>query len=1637
MHSRFPGWLFCKHPEGMPRNDPFDRMEAEHPEFVMMRDAAVLFKFLTSMLPVQQELLMLQSASRRERYSLAFETDAVGGRMLSKRMDKKFFFSTLRVFGRTNNKAHITIHGYGFRRLVWGKGSTLSSPADVSSILHQTKISEEDVLHTDELPRFNDTLSYEESESLMSYLTVPYCRVPLVSHFFADLQPNVEGKGLTCGSRATFLFNEKLQRLFKAVLLEQGPWLGQRAAENSLIERVPKRTTRKQDTMLQQQYLLDARLQQESVSLGTPTGSLLNELRYSPSAVLKPMLEILKFTNELSAVSVHSASANFILYVLSLAVTVEAYLVDSLSKPELASSRAELKTYKDEISGYLRGPMHRMLMRWLREAADEISSHEREEDRRRNNIPTMVVVHAYNAVLWSNLTPEEFTVESVSQLLGSLAFVRGNHCYGQVLRIIDLSMEDHRNEKKVRQKVMEQLDTFLQANGIDTTQIDPDYLRRFCTGAPVVFTQGSTVLRVPLRGMSSRSAGFAAPPMEVPEDQLAYIVQSKRRVLVNWLSNCSEDTANQIMHGVVQIRLLGQQSGIPAAGWKQTSRGIWRAGDGHVIVNVQCAEVLYKDSEFRPVPDAMAAFADFEQIFGKEALQCAVKFTHQNRRWVEIIGVEFELMHWTHPDWKDQGVCAPSPVPSLAIPQDPPRERVRSLLASLQGHLLSNNPMRQPSISGKIVALYFGAHWCPPCEQFKPQLMRTYQSIRQNRQDFEVVYVSAGRTQAEFNQNFSSMPWLAVDFANGALRQSLQTTLNPAGSIPALVIVNAADGQIVNANARGAAAQDSSGQNFPWGTLVNTGGDTAETDGITYCGQTFIRPYPYYLADQNNPPPAPAPSEVWVKELLTPVLEALFPPNPPSKKMDYKLYMPTAVLPDDARTARLIAMAWEGPGKEGYASTATWKEIVLLRDWGVVHCYNLVSHGRRMYRQLVWSSNSAIALHSMDPMYLKPVSGGAPEVLLHASGDWKKRFTHLDTLVIARTNRELHGRETLLPSRNLLGVVPGVLLDAFEFWQGEDLIIRGSPRSSLDDMFNYNVEIKTVTTVDGEINTHIRRFPKTQAFTPITDEQDLPPPPPLVRVKSTSFNKSASPRQRGSPAAESDDLPTRPLLQRGYSNEDASRAIELIKQTHGYVDYDLAEQYLELITAPKKPTPPSPKTPSPKKVAPPLPPSAATVVAPKPSMMRRQLSAAAGAGTTLAGETNKPSDAGSMADLFTTHNLFLLNLLYAPRSSPLFRLGQVLSRIENFSHILVWTLADTTAADAAENIRMIDVIELPRLKLRFRPDVLPNGEVRMMCLSRAGFFISDSHCVNAGTQPKGVEMLSQLVSTIPHSLILENNSGDLVVLAPNHEMRRPVVKDKPFSSELIFHRSSNQWKEVMHDTPIFLYPVHTSRTILLAKTLDAALYLIVLNFIRRDYERAFTAAEALTIDVEFTPTEAWIFNLLGNIDDCHPDAHATRLKLILALQYSSNEYPKGWDVSSEMERYLKKLSRVSGACRLTPAEERNAIALCKDKYPHVRVRSYYHTALEKSRTVAQVKPPLPFIGGQPWEEGVRQVGDEVLDREQMLSKFYYEDHMEKKTIRDAEAATIVFESLLMDDQESGVSRRLGFLFLYQLIKGQV
>jgi hypothetical protein len=155
------------------------------------------------------------------------------------------------------------------------------------------------------------------------------------------------------------------------------------------------------------------------------------------------------------------------------------------------------------------------------------------------------------------------------------------------------------------------------------------------------------------------------------------------------------------------------------------------------------------------------------------------------------------------------------------------------------------------------------------------------------------------------------------------------------------------------------------------------------------------------------------------------------------------------------------------------------------------------------------------------------------------------------------------------------------------------------------------------------------------------------------------------------------------------------------------------------------------------------------------------------------------------------------------------------------------------------------------------------------------------------------------------------------VLVGNQDVLRPRVGGEPFSTLLLADRASVGWQQAM-ETRYYLLPVHTSRTFLAPPTLSSTLYLVLLRLLHRAYAQAFREAEACAVDVPFTAEEAWVWGQLERtLDDLHPDAHAVRVKLSLAVRYSRASNKSKWEVHREMDRYLAKLGHVSAACRLT------------------------------------------------------------------------------------------------------------------------
>jgi len=117
------------------------------------------------------------------------------------------------------------------------------------------------------------------------------------------------------------------------------------------------------------------------------------------------------------------------------------------------------------------------------------------------------------------------------------------------------------------------------------------------------------------------------------------------------------------------------------------------------------------------------------------------------------------------------------------------------------------------AIAGKTLALYFSAHWCPPCQAFTPKLADIYKKVMESKSsEFELIFVSSDRDEGAFTDYLKGMPWLALPYELRDSKEALSTKFGVSG-IPSLVVVGP-DGKVINANARGLI--ESNPEGFPW-----------------------------------------------------------------------------------------------------------------------------------------------------------------------------------------------------------------------------------------------------------------------------------------------------------------------------------------------------------------------------------------------------------------------------------------------------------------------------------------------------------------------------------------------------------------------------------------------------------------------------------------------------------------------------------------------------------------------------------------------------------------------------------------------------------------------------------------------------
>lgn len=1550
-------------------------MAEEHPEVGLTRDLVMVVKLLVTMETKEVELMRRRTAHKHwQMWQLSFDDSPATHRRnffnergLNLLLHATFKWEVINVRGLDQDIADVEVEGFMERKVYFGEGPVVLSPANLSTILIEssstasterlfTDVTEDDIMHLSVLPTYNGTLSTEESEYLMSYLTVPYTRIPLVVSFFSSRD------------RVTYLFNPMLQQLFRAVLFEGGNWVSDEAATD--ISHIPLRKSNllMHEEAVQRTFDASDNHQKFEDYLGTMNGLLLNEILHAPEATMVPLLKMLSDVKELSEASVHSAEARFILFIIKLGIDVLRYITFALDRCFNIGDQAQItkmEVYRSQLMAYAFGFGHSTLKRWLHEAEDG------------SNLQTACVIHSYLALLYVNLRPSEYDALKISGMIGSIAYVHNWHCFGTKL---STDCGDESSGLSAEERLLR----WLQAQGIDTANVGKKSIDKYLQGRPLYLKIGMQTVKAPSFVALRNSEGkeFQVPPGNVLEAEIMEIIQLHRRSIVHWLKDLSKDDRNKVLSDIVQIALRSQKHNV-IWDWIEESDmggvGKYRCREQELKLDAQTGEILWRNDELKPVPDSMTQYADYMALFGNKSLHCGLVARQEHRLWVNIVGTNFQLVEWDDPiDEIDQGVGAPV--------------------------MLKPGNLEYPNGKSQELKMYWE---CPAC------------------------------TCANFN---GDNPNATCDVCGAP--------------------------HIARAPSQLSRESHKKSSKRP--------GD----DGFHYLGTSFSRPFDIYSETEH-----PHTSEQWFVDLVGTALRLLYPLTPDDKKLPYKLFLPSDPMPASSNQVRLLGLDRGFDDKEK-EKIATFKEIVAYRSLKVMHMYALVSHGRRLYRKLIFTSNSRFTYHNF-PLNIAPDRGPVDPALLRASGEATDLQLRGGSLVILRRNHSLNGIEQFVPPRLLQGIVPSCLLENFRFWIGEDGRLRGEPVDAKSQWFRYRVEVDIKETgqalisrlsvltsfsrIDRSRHGSERTAASTQMQPPITPLQASKRPaagPPLpslsnpteisdddvVQLMAMGFSYAGCElalRENHNSVSlaaqwlldENNQMKIIAAEEAAASGEVALSPEELNEQNIGLlmslegsfsrvaIEYALAlfDNDLELVKA---------WLVDPVNVAEIKRAEAATLdvkndsIEYGPSDMEEE---------TKAGDDDDVLEIveESIGEIF--HLFSLLDACSAHENSEFLMLAHLLSRVEDLSHILIWCKS-TNAAITSSGLSCISFIELPRLKLKLQPmKDLKTGRIRLNVIGQSGWFVSD---LTIAVPENCFNYLRNLVKFAPDCLVLESDTTDLKLICPNHDLYRPALRGEPFSSTLISDRCSVDWQQAM-ETRFYTYPVHSSHTFLLPSSLSSTLYLVLTSLLTRNYAIAMEFIVGCNVDVRFTDEEKRVFDQLSKtLDDRHPDACACRIRLTLSIAYSDNEAP--WTLGGELYDYLTTSDHVSAKCRLSIEEEKEALAKCHQQSPLLLLRKEFCDHVQPNTTTNfDFKLTRSRVGGQPWMKLCLYSKEYLATHGKKLSIVRYNRPKHVVgignifLIDDDEAGKLVWNCSVVGDEISGANRGLGFLFLYECLNRQL
>lgn len=139
-----------------------------------------------------------------------------------------------------------------------------------------------------------------------------------------------------------------------------------------------------------------------------------------------------------------------------------------------------------------------------------------------------------------------------------------------------------------------------------------------------------------------------------------------------------------------------------------------------------------------------------------------------------------------------------SPAPSQELEKSVIQKNLEDKLVILQSGRLV--PFENKKLDGvKYYAVYFSAHWCPPCRKFTPELVSFYKRMKNKYPEFELVFMSSDKGSKEMNAYMKEyyMRWPAVSF--DLVKGGTDLSKYQSGGIPNLVLIDS-EGNVLSSS---------------------------------------------------------------------------------------------------------------------------------------------------------------------------------------------------------------------------------------------------------------------------------------------------------------------------------------------------------------------------------------------------------------------------------------------------------------------------------------------------------------------------------------------------------------------------------------------------------------------------------------------------------------------------------------------------------------------------------------------------------------------------------------------------------------------------------------------------------------------